>query len=128
MIVLDTHVLLWWTLDPAKLSRKASGLCSEITKTGCLISSISIWELGIKIKKGALDIGMTIDEFTRKIRTLNSVEIVPVDENIWIKSLQLDWDHRDPADRVIVATAESREASIVSMDEKIRSFYRDTIW
>lgn len=128
MVLLDTHILVWWTLDPDKLSRKAMSSCSRIVNTGCCISSISIWEIGIKISNGALDLGMTIDEYLQKIQELNCVEIVAVDERIWIESIKLDWDHRDPADRVIVATALSRKIPIITRDEKIRKFYRNIIW
>ncbi len=42
MIVLDTHALLWWTLDPEKYSKKAAKVCAEIEKEGAYVSSISI--------------------------------------------------------------------------------------
>lgn len=128
MILLDTHALLWWTLDPEKLSRKASARCSEIVRTGSFISSISIWEIGIKIKNGALDIGMTLDDYVDRLKELNCVEVIPIDEKLWIESIKLKWDHKDPADRVIVATAISKKLPIISRDEKISRFYKNTIW
>ena len=128
MVLLDTHALLWWTLDPGRLSPKASSACSKILQTGSLISSISIWEIGIKIKNGRIDIGMAIEDYTRKLNQLNCVEIVPVDEKIWMESIRLRWENRDPADRVIVATALFRSVPIVSKDEKISSFYGKTLW
>jgi len=128
MVLLDTHALLWWTLDPDKLSKKAFAVCSEIVNTGSLISSITIWEIGIKIKNSRIDIGMSIGEYLQKIKQLNCVEIVPVDEKIWIDSITLNWENRDPADRVIVATALSRAVPIVSKDERISGFYKKTIW
>ncbi len=128
MVLLDTHALVWWTLDPEKLSRKASAACAKIVRTGSVISSISIWEIGIKIRNGRIDIGMTIEEYTRKILKMNCVEIVPVDEKIWMDSLRLNWENRDPADRVIVATARSRSVPIISKDEKIAAFVKNTIW
>lgn len=128
MVLLDTHVLLWWTMDPDKLSKKAFNVCSEIVTTGSLISSITIWEIGIKIKNNRIDIGMTIEEYVQKIRQMNCVEIVPVDEKIWIESIKLGWENRDPADRVIVATALSRAVPILSKDEKITGFFKKTIW
>ena len=128
MILLDTHALIWWTLDPDKLSKKAQERCSGIINSGCHISSISIWEIGIKIKNASIDIGMSIDDYLYKIQQLNCVEIVPVDEKIWIESVKLNWGHRDPADRVIVATALMKKVPILSKDEKIKKYYRNTIW
>jgi len=128
MVMLDTHTLLWWTLDPAKLSRKAASRCLEIVNTGSFISSISIWEIGIKIKNGSLDIGLSIEDYAQKIKEMNCVEIIPIDEKIWIDSIKLNWKHRDPADRVIVATALLKAVPIITKDEKIAKFFKNTIW
>lgn len=128
MMLLDTHALIWWTLDPAMLSRRAKKACERIQEEGVCLSSISIWEIGIKIKNKKLNIGISLEEYLGMLRTMNTVEIIPVDENIWIESINLDWENRDPADRVIVATAKIRGLSILSKDEKIRKFYKRTIW
>ena len=128
MIILDTHALLWWTLDPAEMSPKAYKLCSEVGLNRGFISSISIWEIGVKIENKKLDIGMTIESYLEKIESLNILKIVPVDENIWIESLALKWEHRDPADRVIVATARLKKLQIITRDNKISAFYKETIW
>ncbi|MCK4763144.1 MAG: type II toxin-antitoxin system VapC family toxin [Candidatus Aminicenantes bacterium] len=128
MIMLDTHALLWWTLYPRKLSRKASEACERIIYEGALISSISIWEIGIKIKKGKLDIGKSLEEYVERLKKLRTLEIAAVDENIWMRNLSLDWDHPDPADRTIVATAELKELSIVTKDQLITNYYPHVIW
>lgn len=54
VIVLDTHALLWWALDPDKLSEKARHMVGGMERQGGFASSISIWELGIKTKRGKL--------------------------------------------------------------------------
>ena len=129
MIVLDSHALLWWTLDPKRLSAKAQTICSKIEVQGAYISSISIWELGVKVRNGKLDIGMSIREYPERIGRLGCLEIIPVDVSIWIRNLELDWDHRDPADRTIVATALSLNQPLLTKDEAIRSFGKiEYIW
>ncbi len=128
MILLDTHALLWWTLDPERLSARAVKECARLQEEGGCISSISIWEIGIKLKNKKLDIGMDIGEYASRVKMLPMLEIVPVDESIWVESLMLEWENRDPADRVIVATAIKRRCSLVSRDEKIARFYKKTIW
>lgn len=122
MIVLDTHALLWWALDPGRLSPAAAERLSEMEQRGGFASAISIWELGIKIQRGKLDIGISIEEFARRIERGAIVELLPVDTPIWLRSLDLAWDHRDPADRVIVATAISRGLPLLSADDAIRRF------
>ena len=128
MILLDTCALLWWTLAPDELSENATNACEKINEQGACISSISIWEIGIKLKKGALQMGEDLNGYVNRLRLLRSIDIIPVDEHIWIKNLSLDWDHKDPADRTIVATAMKKNCPIVSKDQIIRNFYQHTIW
>lgn len=128
MMLLDTCALLWWTLDPEKLSDAATVACNGIPNNGALISAISIWEIGIKIKKGKLDIGMDLREYINRLKRLDILKIEPVDENIWVENVLLDWDHRDPADRTIVATAKMMNSPIITKDSVIRNFYPNTIW
>lgn len=122
MIALDTHALLWWALDPGKLSRRAKAAVARIDDTGACASSISIWELGIKVNRGHLDLGLTLEELARRLERSSLIEIVPVTSALWIQSLALEWDHRDPADRVIAATALSRGAPLVTKDTAIRAW------
>jgi PIN domain nuclease of toxin-antitoxin system len=99
-----------------------------IYEHGAFISSVSIWEIGIKIKKNKLDIGTGIREYVRRLSLLNLIEIIPVNEDIWIENLALQWEHRDPADRTIVATAKIRHLPIITGDRIIRDFYTNVIW
>jgi PIN domain nuclease of toxin-antitoxin system len=122
VIVLDTHALLWWALDPDQLSSTAQDLCFQMEKDGGFASSISVWELGIKIKNGKLDLGMAVSEFVRRLQTSNVVELVPVDTSIWLRTVALEWSHRDPADRVIVATALEKGVPLLSKDEALHTF------
>lgn len=129
MILLDTHALLWWALDPQQLSREAARRVNEMEERGGFASAISIWELGIKIQRGKLELGIGIGEFARRIERTAVVELLPVDTTIWLKSLALDWDHRDPADRVIVATALLRGVPILTRDEALHRFEAsECIW
>lgn len=128
MVVLDTHALLWWSLDPDKLSPKARDVCDEMENSGGYISSISIWELGIKIKRGKLDLGATLADYVGRLKMLDWLKIVPVNEMIWMENLALTWEHTDPVDRTIVATAKLRDLPLVTNDEAIANFYPQTIW
>jgi len=73
MILLDTCALIWWTLDPKKLSEVAAAACDSIEEHGASISSISIWEIGIKIRKNKLDIGLTLEEYVRRLKLLEQL-------------------------------------------------------
>lgn len=117
MIVLDTHALLWWALAPEKLSAAAADVCSRMERDGGFASAISIWELGVKIRNGKLDLGLPLSEFVRRIESTGVVELIAVDSALWLRTAELDWDHRDPADRVIASTAQQRNLPILTRDE-----------
>ena len=128
-MLLDTCALLWVTLKPEILTEQEKAIAFNAIENGnAAISAISIWEIGIKIKKGKLKIGMSLEHYVRRIQELNGIEIIPVDENIWMENLKLDWDHRDPADRTIVATALLRGCPILTKDQAILDFYKDQGW
>ncbi len=128
MLMLDTCALIWWTLEPEKLSTTARTVCDTMQQQGGFICSISIWEIGIKIKRKKLDLGLSVEEYVERLRRTNVIEIVPVDETIWLENVALDWDHKDPADRTIVATARLKKLPILTVDRSISTFYKETIW
>lgn len=122
MIVLDTHALLWWALDPDRLSPAAAEVCAQMERDGGFASAISIWELGVKVKNGKLDLGIPLSEFVRRLQLSAVVELVPADATIWLRTAELAWAHRDPADRVIVATALEKGLPLLSQDEVMHGF------
>jgi PIN domain nuclease of toxin-antitoxin system len=126
VIVLDTSALIFWTLEPNRLSTPAAERIVEAKRK--VISSISIWEIGLKVKQEKLKIPLPINEYVDKLKTVEGMEIVPVDERIWLKNLELDWDHKDPADRTIVATAILLSIPLVTSDRIIKQFYAETVW
>ena len=126
MILLDTSTLLFWTLNRKRLSLAAAEAIETAERIA--LSSISVWEIGIKVKKGRLEIPYPIDEYVRNLKTVQKIEILAVDEAVWLKSLALDWSHGDPADRVIVATAVLNTCPLITSDRVIRAFYEDAIW
>lgn len=126
MLVLDTSALFYWTLDPAQLSATAFRVIRETDRL--CVSSISIWEIALKVKRGALQIVVPIEEYVVQIQQIKKLEIMPVDTRVWLDSVALDWDHRDPADRAIVALARQLKTPLVSNDRKIAAFFNNTIW
>ncbi len=126
MLVLDTSALFYWTLDPLQLSATARQAIQEADRL--LVSSISIWEIALKVKRGTLQIPLSIEQYVAKLQRAAQLEILPVDTTTWLESVALDWEHRDPADRVIVALARQLKLPLVSNDRKIASFFSNMIW
>ncbi len=126
MIVLDTSTLFFWTLDPEKLSQKASQAIQQADRI--VVSSISIWEIALKVKRKKLSIPASIPEYIDRLKRMETLEILSVDVQTWIDNVELPWDHRDPADRTIVALAVRLKCPLITSDAKIAEYYPETIW
>jgi PIN domain nuclease of toxin-antitoxin system len=131
MIILDTHVLVWWISNPEKLSPKVRQLIEKEMSKGVIhISSISVWEIYLLVKKERLQFAMDTDEWLKQIESLPFVAFIPVDNTIAAMSVMLPGEFpNDPADRIIVATAREKGTPLVTMDERIRKYpHIKTIW
>lgn len=127
--VLDTSALLFWTLDPDTLTPAARRTIDEaLGRGGCVVSAISLWEIALKAKRGLLQLGLPATQFAERLAKVKGLEIRAVDARTWLHSVALTWAHRDPADRVIVATADLLGGPLVTSDETMRSFYDRAVW
>ena len=126
MVLLDTSALFFWTVEPHKLTQIARDAIDSASRV--LVSSISIWEIGIKARKGKLLLHGSLADYVALLEQAEQVELLSVNTAIWLKTVGLDWDHRDPADRVIVATAMQFECPLITSDQTIREFYSGSIW
>ncbi|OGO37006.1 MAG: hypothetical protein A2W35_08590 [Chloroflexi bacterium RBG_16_57_11] len=126
MIVLDTSALLYWTLDPAQLSSKASKVIQGAGRI--MVSSISIWEIALKVKRQKLILPLTVADYVERLQLLEALEILSVDVQTWLDNLALPWEHRDPADRTIVALAARFGCPLITSDRLIAGFYPRTVW
>ena len=126
MVVLDTSALLFWLFAPERLSANAANAMAAATQI--VISSISIWEIGIKVQRGKLELPLSLEMLVAKLNETNGVRIEPVTEKTWLQNLALTWDHKDPADRTIVATAVLLNCPLLTSDLEIRAFYPAVVW
>ena len=125
MIVLDTHILIWWVDDNEKLSNKSKTIISKAqkNKTPIIISSITAWEISMLINKGRLCLSMDVDKWIEAVSKIECVEFIPVNNQIAINSTRLpNLEHKDPADRIIIATARTLGATLITADEKILAY------
>lgn len=128
-VVLDTSALLYWSLEPSALTAAArTAIDTALPRAGCVVSAISLWEIALKARQGRLQLGLTPVEFADRLARVKGLEIRAVDTRTWLHSVGLDWAHRDPADRVIVATAALLRAPLVTSDAEIRGFYACGVW
>ena len=123
MIVLDTHVWIWLLAAPQTLSptaRKAVDQASAPKRI--LISAISVWELFMLVKKGRLELTVPPAAFVTATQRDPRFQIVPIDERMARRSVELPDIHGDPADRMILATGIELGAAIVSKDHRLAEY------
>jgi len=131
VIVLDTHAWVWFVSNPELLSRTAKeAVDASIEKKEVFVSSISAWEVALLVGKGRLKLTMDVIEWIGKSEKLPFLTFLPVDNAIAVRSVALPEPlHQDPADRIIIATAITIGAPVVTKDQKILDYpYAKGIW
>jgi len=131
MIVIDTHVWLWWISNPENLAANAGEAIEKaVNDSSIIISSISVWETALLVEKGRLKLSVDIIDWVRKSESLPFIRFVPVDNTIALRSVALPGNfHSDPADRIITATAMTMGLPLVTKDDKILDYpHVETIW
>lgn len=125
MIVLDTHALVWWVNDDVNLTAAARQAIEGTLQSDdqVLVSAITAWEIAMLVERGRLSLVMSIDDWLSAVASIEGLEIVPVSHMVAVQSTRLPGEfHKDPADRMIVALARERNATLVTADERIQRY------
>ena len=105
MLLLDTHVLLWYEVGEDKLGRRALRMIERgFSSGGVCVSAISFWEVGMQSRKHRLALDFDLDAWRRGLLG-RGLEEIPIDGRIAGRAGLLTGMHGDPADRIIVSTA-----------------------
>jgi PIN domain nuclease of toxin-antitoxin system len=115
MIVLDTHIWVNWILGGN------SALTPEIVmamqnESRLAVSGISCFEVSLLVNRGKLELPLPVNEWLAEALTNSGVESLPVTCEIANRAVMLPEIHRDPADRIIIATAIVHNAKLASLD------------
>jgi PIN domain nuclease of toxin-antitoxin system len=123
MIVVDTHALIWDALAPDRLSTTAQQALLEANAgDGLIICDISLWEIAMLVEKGRVQVGVDCQSFINLILQANKARVQPITPLIAALSAQLPAEiNRDPADRLIVATALAESARLLTADHNLRN-------
>ncbi len=131
MILLDTHALAWVVAEPERLSRTAtSAIRRARASDGLAISSITVWELALLFARGILRTQRTVERAVETILSQSAVVVMPITAEVAAIATQFSDDYpKDPADRLIGATALAAGMALVTRDDRIRQHHRlKTIW
>jgi PIN domain nuclease of toxin-antitoxin system len=119
VIVLDTHVLVWFAEDNPRLGARATKLTdAALNRNEVAVSAISFWEIAMLAAKGRLALEVSPAAFHRRVLE-QGVREVGVSGTIAIAAAHLEKFHADPADRIVVATAISLGARLLTADDPV---------
>ncbi|RVT53678.1 type II toxin-antitoxin system VapC family toxin [Rubrivivax albus] len=114
-LLLDTHALLWWWNDDAKLSDTARRAITD-EQNGIFVSAASAWEIATKQRIGKLPTwAWPTGGFDDMVATEGFVSLPVQARHAW-QAGALEWSHRDPFDRMLVAQAALEGMTLVSCD------------
>ncbi len=131
MYLLDTHTFIWSILDSDKLSKRVSDILKN-KDTGIYISTISFWEIAIKVRMHRYTLeGIEIKDLPKYAKQLGSIITLDEDESSTYNELSYYEDHKDPFDRMLIWQALHRKMGIISKDENFKKYEEDglkVIW
>lgn len=120
-LLLDTHVFLWAIAEPKRLSSKARNAISKLDNQ-VYVSPVTAYELSYKHRQGKLPSGAAIvTSFARQVAHLYASEL-SISTPHTLAAGQLEWQHRDPFDRILAAQAMVEGLTLVTADEDLQAF------
>jgi PIN domain nuclease of toxin-antitoxin system len=120
MIVLDTHIWVWWIHDDPQLTQQQKAWIQEHEDQGLGVSAISCWEVAKLVEYHRLTLSCPIAEWFDQALAYPGIQLLNLTPRIAVESTQLPGTfHRDPADQIIVATARVYDRPLLTADDKI---------
>jgi len=120
MLILDTHALYWWVnRTPDKLEQRQIDAIE--TADALAISAMTCWEIAWLVKYKRIILKLPVSDWLDQIET-NGVAIIPVSRAIAERAVTLPEHHKDPVDRIIIATAVEHQAQLLSVDGRFPDY------
>jgi PIN domain nuclease of toxin-antitoxin system len=128
--LLDTHAWVWWISgDPRLAVREREVLDSLSPSERPVLADISLWEVATLVERGRLELDMDLERWLAIASAPATVELARVTPAVAAEVARLpERFHRDPADRLIVATARVRKLSVLTRDRKITGARIVPLW
>ena len=122
MIILDTHIWIWWVSKSSKLTQSHQKYIRQYSSQELGVSIISCWEVAKLVEKNRLDLSIDVSRWLEKAINYPNVRVLDLTIPIIVQSTQLEGFHNDPADQIIVATAKVYNYSLLTADNKILNY------
>lgn len=123
MIILDTHIWIWWNHNDQRLTQNHRQVINQERENGLGVCSISLIEISRLVSQNKLIIPIPIQEWFDIALAQQGVNVLSITSYIAIDSYSLPGSfHKDPADRIIVSTARTYDVPLITVDEKILAY------
>jgi PIN domain nuclease of toxin-antitoxin system len=123
-LLLDTHVWIWFMLANAELAVSERNAINRAAASGQLrIAAISVWEAALLASRGRVVLGRPLTQWITAAVSAPGLTIEPLLPQVAVEACSLpEAFHRDPADRLIVATARVANATLMTRDRRILDY------
>tara|TARA_B100000686_G_scaffold205193_1_gene212006 strand:+ start:247 stop:675 length:429 start_codon:yes stop_codon:yes gene_type:complete len=123
--LLDTHIWIWWMIgaDPLRSSPARERIARAIDEESARVSVISVWEVGMLEAHKRISLTVDVETWTRQALSSPGLSLAPLTPDIALASSRLPGEiHGNPADRMLIATARSLGATLVTRDRRILKY------
>ena len=122
MIILDTHIWIWWADNNPRLTQQHREWIQQYQSQALGVSLISCWEVAKLVENNRLALSLAVDEWLTAALAYPGVQLLNLTIPIIVESTKLTGFHRDPADQLIVATARIYGCPLLTADSKILAY------
>lgn len=122
MVLLDTHIWIWWANESQDLSAKHRSAIEEATPEGLGVSVISCWEVANLVRLNRLALRQPPMRWVSEALNIEGIQLLDLTPDIAVAATQLTDFHKDPADRFLVATAQAHDIYMLTKDARILNY------
>jgi len=124
--LLDTHALIWYFENSSRLPPATKEIIGD-NENRIYLCSVSLWEIAIKLNSGKLEIHLTFEELLNRVRR-DDYQLLQIEGKHLKRLFALPTLHKDPFDRLLIATALAENLTIITADDDIHKYDVPCFW
>ena len=124
--LLDTHAIIWLIDESSKMPQKIKDIIIN-SENQIFISSVSLWEIALKVNLNKLNLNMGLNKLLSSIKR-SEITVIQIEDTYLQILSSLPFIHKDPFDRLIIASAITEDLTIITTDENIKKYNVSWIW